>query len=68
MFYQIFLSPQVKRYASITYKHGIYELPNDLRLKGLRKLRNIRKVPRLHSPMPSPPAEMETPPILAKHP
>ena len=38
MFYQIFLSPQVKRCAIITYKHGIYELPhelpNDLRLLG----------------------------------
>ena len=35
MFYQIFLSPQEKRCAIITYKHGIYELrhelPNDLR-------------------------------------
>ena len=34
MFYQIFLSPQVKRWDIITYKHGIYEirheLPNDL--------------------------------------
>ena len=52
MFYQIFLSPQVKRCAIITYKHGIYklphELPNDLRLKDLRKLGNIRKVPKLH--------------------
>ena len=39
MFYQIFLSPQVKRCAIITYKHDIYELPdklpNDLRLKTL---------------------------------
>ena len=39
MFYQIFFSPQVKRLAIITYKHGIYELPqelpNDLRLKIL---------------------------------
>ena len=37
MFYQIFLSPQVKRWPIITYKHGIYELtqplPNDLRLR-----------------------------------
>ena len=45
MFYQIFLSPQVKRCASITYKHGIHKLthkfPNDLRLK---KLLNIKKV------------------------
>ena len=39
MFYQIFLSPQVKRCAIITYKHGIYELPhelqNDLRLRKI---------------------------------
>ena len=32
MFYQIFLSPQVKRWAIIIYKHGIYQLPNDIRL------------------------------------
>ena len=36
MFYEIFLSPEVKQCAIITYKHGIYELshelPNDLRL------------------------------------
>ena len=30
MFYQIFRSQQVKRYAIITYKHGIYELPQEL--------------------------------------
>ena len=30
MFYQVFFSPQVKRCAIITYKHGIYELPNEL--------------------------------------
>ena len=30
MFYQIFLSPQVKRWAIITYKYGNYELPNEL--------------------------------------
>ena len=40
MFYQIFLSPQVKRWAVITYKYGIYELPyelqNDLKFKILR--------------------------------
>ena len=39
MFYQIFLSPQVKQIAIITYKHGAYELPhelpNDLRLRIL---------------------------------
>ena len=36
---QIFLSPQVKRCAVITCKHGIYELPqellNDLRFRIL---------------------------------
>ena len=30
MFYQIVLRPQVKRCAIITYKHGIYELPDKL--------------------------------------
>ena len=30
MFYQTFLSPQVKRGGMITYKHGIYELPREL--------------------------------------
>ena len=41
MFYQIFLSPQVKQWAIITYKRGIYEsrhdLPNKLRLRILVK-------------------------------
>ena len=45
MFYQILLSPQVKRCAIMTYKHGIYELPNDLRP---RKLENIRELCKLH--------------------
>ena len=39
MFYQLFFSPQVKRCAIITDKHGIcelpHELPNDLRLRIL---------------------------------
>ena len=30
MFYQIFLSPQVKRSAIISNIHGIYELPHEL--------------------------------------
>ena len=42
MFYEIFLSPQVKQCVIITYKNGIYELPdelpNDLRLRTLGKL------------------------------
>ena len=36
MFYQIFLSPQAKRWAIITYKYGIYDLPTNLRLYVLR--------------------------------
>ena len=36
MFYKILLSPQVKRWEIVTYKHGIYELPNDLRFRILR--------------------------------
>ena len=48
MFYQIFLSPQVKRCAIITYKYGLYELPHELRNNlRLRKLENIRKVSKL---------------------
>ena len=39
LFYQIFLSPQVKWWAIITHKHDIYmlrhKLPNDLRLRIL---------------------------------
>ena len=30
IFYQVFLSPQVKRCAIITYIHGIYELQHEL--------------------------------------
>ena len=30
MFYQIFLSPQVKRWAIITSKHGLYKFPHEL--------------------------------------
>ena len=35
MFYQIFFLPQVKRSVITTYKHGIYDLPHELR-NGLR--------------------------------
>ena len=46
MFYQIFLSPQVKRWAIITYKHGIYELPHELPkdLGNIRKVSNIQRM------------------------
>ena len=47
IFYQIFYSPQVERYAIITYKHGIYKLPhefsNDFRLSILGNLEISRK-------------------------
>ena len=47
MFYQIFLSPQVKLWAIIAQKHGINELPhkllNDLRLRILRNYKILRK-------------------------
>ena len=35
MLHQTALSPQVKQCAIITYKHGKYELPNDLWLSIL---------------------------------
>ena len=47
MFYQIFLSPQVKRRVIISnkqYKHGLYELLNDLKLRILEKIRKITKL------------------------
>ena len=41
LFYQIFFSPQVKRWVIITNKQGIYqlphELPNGVRLRILGK-------------------------------
>ena len=50
--FQICFSLQLKQWAIITYKHGIcelpLELPNDLRLKDLRKLENIKKVSKPH--------------------
>ena len=35
MFYQLFLSPQVKRWAIITYKHGISELHDECQHHGI---------------------------------
>ena len=43
MFYQIFLSPQVKRWAIITDKHGIYKLPYELPNEDLRKIRKYQE-------------------------
>ena len=57
MFDQIYLSAQGKRCAIISYKHDIYELPNNL-----RKLGNIRKVSKLrlnHRLVPSLPSKVK---------
>ena len=65
--HQIYFSPQVKRRGIVTYKHGIYELSHELPTQDLRKLGNIRKVPKSHRmlaqrPAPPPPAKIKTPP------
>ena len=67
MFYQSFLSPQVKRSAINSNKHGTYELahefPKDLRLKkdqeNLKTLSNYNLVP-------SPPPKIKALLIIAK--
>ena len=47
MFYQVFLSPQVKRNTILTNEHGIYklplELPNNSRLEDIRKYQESLK-------------------------
>ena len=55
MFYQIFLSPQAKRCAIITDKHGMYKLPNELP-NNLRLIWKVSKPHRMISqrPVPSP--------------
>ena len=68
MFYQFFLSPQVKRWAIITYTHCIgdlsHELPNNLRLRKLGSIRKVSKRRRItaQSPGPPPPAPPPPPP------
>ena len=47
MFSQIFLLPQVKRSKVISNKHGIKELPCDLRNEDLRKLGKVKKIPKI---------------------
>ena len=45
---QIFFSPQAKRSVNISNKHGVYklphELPNNLRLKEIRKYQKNPKI------------------------
>ena len=61
MFFQIFYLPQIKQYAIITYKHGIYELPhelpNNLRSSEIRKNPENSKTSYDDRLVNSPPAE-----------
>ena len=43
MFYQIFLLPQAKRCAIITYKYGIYELNDGFVASVTVKIMTLRK-------------------------
>ena len=58
MFHQVFLSLQVKRYAIITYKLGIYEFPDellkDLKLTIHKAHINIPPKERIRSQYPAP--------------
>ena len=47
IFYELFLSPKVKRSVIITNKNAIYQLQNDVTLV-LGKFRNCRKTLILH--------------------
>ena len=47
MFYQIFLSPQVKQCAITTYKHGMYELTHKLGLRAMTLTHPVEKLLRL---------------------
>ena len=57
MFYQVFLSPEVKKCAVISNKHGIYELPHefpdDLRLRILGNNERSGKCPNFKELYPS---------------
>ena len=70
MFFQILLSPHVKRCAIITYKHGIYELPYELlkatAISPLRGLGPQTKPHRMIAQCPDPPAKRKILLIVAK--
>ena len=62
-----FLSPQLKRSAIITYKHGIYELPHELPTDlRLRKYHENLKTSQNDSLVSSLPAKMKILSILEK--
>ena len=48
MFDQIFLSQQVKPSDITSNKHDINVLPHELSNNDLRKVKNIRKIPKLN--------------------
>ena len=65
MFYQIFLSPQVKQCAIITYKHKLaHQLPNKL---TLRKYQESMKPHRIIAQCPAP-LQKKTPANTSKNP
>ena len=76
MFYEIFLSSQVKRSVIITNKHGIYELPHELPKDIIRNSENIGAILKLHiiitycpvstTPHPPLPPETKIMPIVTK--
>ena len=74
MFHQVFLSPQVKPYAIITYKLGIYEFPDellkDLKLPIHKAHINIPPKERIRSqyPVPHHPPPTQPPPDNTQHP
>ena len=68
MSYQIFFSPQVKQWAIITYKHGIYQLPRELpNDRRLRKYREIDQAWKNDSPVPRLPPTMKALLTLAEN-
>ena len=75
MFYEIFFSPQVKRCATVTYEHGIYELLDDLpnnsriRLKKLQIHNHFHNTLRsFDTPRNSPPPQVNRhAPITHRH-
>ena len=72
MFYQLFFSPLVKQSAITTYKHSIYELPNELlydlrpRILGNCEISGKSESLWNDSLVPSLPAEMNILLTLAK--
>ena len=65
MFYQLFFSPQMKRYAIVNYKHVMYELPHEL--PNNSRLQKSVKTSQNESLVACPSAKMKVFLILAKN-